>query len=69
MKEEIIAIRGMSCQHCVMAVRKELEKVEGLVVREVSVGAARIALDIGKISPGAVDRAVAAAGYQVIGRE
>jgi copper chaperone len=69
MKEETIAIGGMSCGHCVMAVRKALEKVGGLAVREVSIGVARIAFEGDRVSPEEVDRAVAAAGYQVIGRE
>ena len=68
MKEETIAIEGMSCGHCVTAVRKELEKIPGVIVREVSVGSARIAFRSGEVAPESVDRAVAAAGYRVTGR-
>lgn len=69
MKEETILIGGMSCGHCVMAVRKELEKIPGITVREVSVGSARILFQSGEVAPEAVDRAVATAGYRVTARE
>jgi copper chaperone len=69
MNDETIFINGMSCGHCVMAVRKELESVPGLAVREVTVGRANITYEAGAVTPEAIDRAVAAAGYTVTGRE
>jgi len=55
-------IRGMSCGHCVGAVERALSAVPGVQVRDVAIGAARIALEPGT----SADQAVAAvrdAGY------
>ncbi len=40
-----IAIEGMHCNACVARVRKALEKVEGVQVRDVQVGSAEVELD------------------------
>ena len=56
-------ISGMSCGHCVAAVRSALDAVPDVRVRNVSIGSATIELDAGA-SP---DRAIAAvrdAGYE-----
>lgn len=37
-----ITIEGMSCQHCVHAVKEALEKVEGISVQKVEVGRAEV---------------------------
>jgi len=37
MVEKTLTIDGMSCQHCVMAVRKELELAGGITVQHVEV--------------------------------
>ena len=44
MEERHIAIEGMSCNHCVMTVRKALGQVPGIEVRDVQIGSARVAL-------------------------
>ena len=57
-----LEIRGMSCGHCVGAVERALSAVPGVQVRDVAIGAARIALEPGT----SADQAVAAvrdAGY------
>lgn len=57
-----LTIEGMSCQHCVNAVREALEAVPGVTPVSVNLGAAAVRLD----SPDALDRALAAiadAGY------
>ena len=63
MSEFILRIDGMHCGACVRRVSQALASTEGLEVKEVRVGAARIASDQ---EPLPVDRAVAAlakAGY------
>jgi len=63
MPELKLLIDGMHCGSCVRRVTEALVAVEGVVVNEVSVGAARIAFNQ---NPAPVDLAVAAlakAGY------
>lgn len=59
-------IAGMSCDHCVRAVRQALSNVEGLVVDAVEVGAATVHSDPsvswGNLEPHVRD-ALAEAGY------
>ena len=42
--KKTLAITGMSCNHCVMAVRGALDAVEGLDVLDVSIGSADVAI-------------------------
>ena len=57
-----IAIEGMHCDACVKRVRMALEKVEGVVVREVSIGSAVVDGDV-KHQALALE-AIQKAGYQ-----
>jgi len=57
-----IAIEGMHCEACVKRVRMALEKVEGVAVREVSIGSAVI--DAGATQQAAALEAIQRAGYQ-----
>jgi len=66
MVEKEIRIQGMSCHHCVMAVRKELMKIPGLVVKEVSVGSALVEFDETKVAESRIAAAVQEAGYKVV---
>ncbi len=65
MAEIELSIEGMSCQHCVMAVRKGLAAVGGVEVREVRIGSARVAYDETKVDAARIEAAVTAAGYRV----
>ena len=67
MVEKEIRIQGMSCHHCVMAVKKELAKIPGLVVKEVSIGSALVQFDETKVTESRIAAAVEEAGYQVTG--
>lgn len=62
---ETLAIGGMSCRHCVAAVRTALEGVDGVTVEAVEVGSARVTLDPTRTGRDAVDAAVREAGYTV----
>ena len=57
-----IAIEGMHCEACVKRVRMALEKVEGVAVREVSIGSAVVDGDA-KQQTAALE-AIQRAGYQ-----
>jgi copper chaperone len=65
MQNVSLKIAGMSCGHCVMAVKGALNEVEGITVHDVQVGAARIEI----AAPATVEAACAAiqeAGYEVV---
>jgi copper chaperone len=65
MVTKIINIDGMSCGHCVMAVRKELSKIPEVFVEEVQIGKAVVKYDDTKIKDEVITGAVEEAGYHV----
>jgi copper chaperone len=65
MKTETIKIEGMSCQHCVMAVKKELSKLD-LNVKDVQIGSATIEYDENIIMKTDIDKAVEEAGFKTV---
>ncbi len=67
MAEETIKIEGMSCQHCVMRVKKAIDGVEGVNSSDVSVGSATVSFDESKTSREAIVKAIEGAGYKVSG--
>ena len=58
-------ISGMSCNHCVMAVKKEFSKIENLNVLDVRIGAAEVEFDPALLDEQIVTSAITAAGYIV----
>jgi len=64
-RTETLTISGMSCGHCVAAVRSALEAVDGVAVEDVRVGAARVRYDDEAVDPGAPARAVEEEGFAV----
>ncbi len=66
MKSHELTIEGMSCQHCVMHVKKELGKISGLVIEDVQIGKARVQYDDAQIPPKRLEDAVQAAGYRLV---
>ncbi|HUI10059.1 MAG TPA: heavy-metal-associated domain-containing protein [Bacteroidota bacterium] len=63
MKNEELKITGMSCNHCVMSLRKELSKVPGLEVKDVRIGAALVTYDESKVTGAQLRSAVEEAGF------
>ena len=59
-----LTIDGMSCGHCVAAVRSELARQPGVKVEHVAVGSATVSYDPSQCSPSAISQAVTQAGYQ-----
>ncbi len=66
MTNKELKIEGMSCGHCVMAVKKELSKVPGVKVEDVQIGSARVQYDETKIRWEDLSRAVEEAGYRLV---
>ncbi len=56
----------MSCSHCVMAVRKELSKLENVKVNDVQIGSARVEYDELKVDENTLAAAIEEAGYKVV---
>ncbi len=67
MKTKELTIDGMSCNHCVMHVRKALTGVEGVTVQDVQIGRARLTVDESRVADTVLSEAVANAGYRVVG--
>jgi len=65
MAEVNLAIEGMSCQHCVMRVKKAVDQVPGVTKAEITVGAASITYDESKIKKEDLEKAVENAGYKI----
>lgn len=63
MQEREIRIEGMSCQHCVMNVRESIQKVPGIIVKVVRVGAVVFAADDPESALDRVRAAITNAGY------
>jgi len=59
-------IEGMSCNHCVMAVQKNLAKLN-LKNFEVTIGSAIVDFDENKITEKKIIESVEEAGYKVVG--
>jgi copper chaperone len=64
MKKEY-KIEGMSCNHCVMAVQKNLSKIK-LIKFEVTIGSAKVEFKDNEIVEEEIIKAIEEAGYQVV---
>jgi copper chaperone len=67
MTEKNIRIAGMSCHHCVAAVRSELEKIPSLEVKAVEVGSALVTYDEATVKLAEIAAAIEEAGYSMAG--
>lgn len=59
-------ITGMSCDHCVRAVREALAGVDGAQVESVEIGSATVTYDPARTSPDAIADAVSDEGYAAV---
>jgi len=65
MAETRIEIEGISCQHCVMAVKKALGGVPGILESDVQIGNASVKYDEAKIKKEDIETKIEKAGYTV----
>ncbi|HED06931.1 MAG TPA: copper chaperone [Ignavibacteria bacterium] len=65
MKREQFEIEGMTCEHCVKSVQKELSKLD-IKVKGVKVGSADIKYDATKVSKEQIAAAINEAGYKLV---
>lgn len=62
MQTKQLEIEGMSCQHCVMELKKQLSKLN-LIVKNVQIGLAEIEYDRKIVSNSQIQEAVIEAGF------
>ena len=61
-----LSINGMSCGHCLNAVRQALSETPGVAVESVRIGRADVQYDPALTTPEAIEAAVTDAGYEAI---
>ena len=64
MKQLKLEVAGMSCSHCVQAVKDALDAIPGVKVETVQVGSATVSFDENAASVGDLVDAVYNAGYE-----
>ncbi|RCW48304.1 MULTISPECIES: heavy-metal-associated domain-containing protein [unclassified Halanaerobium] len=66
MKKTII-IEGMSCEHCEMHTKEELEKIDGVISAEADADQGQAVVEMGKeVAESKLKAAVEEAGYKYI---
>lgn len=63
MEKVEFTIEGMTCEHCVRAVKGRLEHTDGVKVEDVRVGTAKIEYDPSKTNIDDLEEAIADEGY------
>ena len=59
-------VTGMTCGHCVAAVRDEVRKVDGVTGVDIDLASGRVTIaSLGPVESAAVSAAVEEAGYEV----
>ncbi|MGD0229315.1 MAG: copper ion binding protein [Syntrophorhabdales bacterium] len=66
MTDTTLKIEGMTCQHCVMRVKKAVDQVPGVSRADVAIGSARITYDESKVRQEDLEEAVEKTGYKVV---
>jgi copper chaperone len=66
MSETTLKIDGMSCQHCVMRVKKAVSTLPGVAELQVDIGTVKVAYDETKLKKEDLEKAVEGAGYKVV---
>jgi copper chaperone len=65
MTEKTYTVVGMTCAHCVRAVREEVSNVAGVAAVDVDLTSGRVRVRADELSDAAVGEAVLDAGYEV----
>lgn len=65
MAEAKIEIEGMSCMHCVEAVKKAVEALDGVEEARVEIGSADVRFDESRVSQADIEAAVVKSGYRI----
>ena len=65
MAETSIKIEGMSCQHCVMAVKKAITGLKGIEEADVAIGSASVKFDESSVKKEEIEAAIEKSGFKV----
>jgi copper chaperone CopZ len=63
MEHLTLTIEGMTCKHCLRAVRGRLEQTPGVTVKDVQIGTATLDFDPAKTNVDDIEEAIADEGY------
>ncbi len=66
MQKITMKIEGMSCQHCVMRVKKAIDSLPGISDSEVTIGSAVVKFDETKLVKEGIEAAIEKAGYKPV---
>lgn len=66
MKEVSMRVEGMSCQHCVMRVKKAIDGLDGIISSDVQIGLVKVRFDENKINLDIIKKAISEGGYRVV---
>lgn len=66
MTKQELTIQGMSCNHCVMHVKKELSKLNGLKVENVEIGKAQVEFEESIVTRERIAKAIEDAGFKLV---
>ncbi|MEU0715726.1 cation transporter [Streptomyces lavendulocolor] len=70
MVEDVYAVKGMTCGHCVQAVSSEIEALDGVQNVNVDLTSGRVTVSsVERLDYDAVAAAVDEAGYELVERE
>lgn len=64
--KQTIEIGGMSCGHCVKAVKDALAEMDGVTTEEVRIGRATVEFDPAQVPAGSIAERIRDAGYTVL---
>lgn len=63
----VLKVKGMSCQHCVMSVKKALSQLEGVQSVEVDLQTGEVRFENTKgVASNRIEKAITDAGYEVM---
>ncbi|MBA1334449.1 MAG: Copper chaperone [Firmicutes bacterium] len=67
MSKSVLHVSGMSCNHCVMAIKKAVGSISGVTNVEVSLEKGTVTVDYQEgLNPEEVKRAIEDTGYDVV---
>ncbi len=61
----VIAVDGMSCQHCVMRVKRAVEGLAGVKDLSVSIGEVKVTFDESVVRKEDIEGAIVKSGYKI----
>ncbi|UCF86926.1 MAG: heavy-metal-associated domain-containing protein [Nitrospiraceae bacterium] len=67
MAEITLKIEGMTCQHCVMNIKKAIDGIAGVKSSEVSIGNAKVVYDEPQTNKDEIEKTIQNSGYKITG--